>query len=355
MKKLLMISLLILLGCGRKPMTDEPVSQLAVYTKEDTSLRNDAMHFFKQLPPEATTPENELTAVKVKLGKILFYDTRLSKSGGNSCNTCHNLAGFGVDNEATSQGEDGDFGERNSPTVFNAALHNMQFWDGRAQTVEEQAGMPILNPHEMAIPHEGFLVDRLKQEKFYQDLFAAAFPADKQALSYANVQKAIGAFERTLLTPSSFDSFMEGNLGALNATEKAGLKIFLNSGCAHCHSGVGIGGTSFQKFGIYTDYRTLTNSRVDDQGRMKVTGKKSDEDVFKAPGLRNVEKTYPYFHDGSISSLDSTIIIMGKTQLNKTFSEEEVNALMSFLKSLTGDIQEDAKKVPLELSDRTTK
>jgi cytochrome c peroxidase len=221
--------------------------------------------------------------------------------------------------------------------------------------VEEQAGMPILNPGEMAIPHKGFLVDRLKKEPMYRDLFKTVYPEDKEPITYPNVQKAIGAFERTLLTPSRFDQFMNGKLDAIDSVEKAGMKIFLNSGCANCHNGVGMGGETMVKFGLYTDYRTLTKSRLDDQGKMKLTGKKTDEDVFKVPGLRNVEKTYPYFHDGSIVSLDSTIKIMAKVQLNKTFQDQELAAIARFLKSLTGDIREEAKKEPEELSSLTKK
>ncbi len=343
----MLIPLLVMTACFNKPNKEESVSQVSPTSKEDTVLFDQAKLFFKQLPPDAESKDNALTAAKVKLGKMLFYDNLLSNSGNNSCNSCHNLAAYGVDNEVTSVGDNGEHGKRNSPTVFNAALHNMQFWDGRARSVEEQAGMPILT--EMAIPHKGFLVDRLKVEATYKNYFYNAFPGEADPINYTNVQKAIGAFERTLLTPSRFDKFMHGDFAALTESEKTGMKIFLNVGCANCHNGVGIGGESLQKFGLYTDYRTLTNSRVDDQGRMKVTNNKADEDVFKVPGLRNVEKTYPYFHDGSITSLDSTIRIMAKIQLDRTFTTDEVQSISGFLRSLTGDVNEDAKKPPEEL------
>ncbi len=347
MKKLCLILSLVALACQTK---NRKVKELQPLTsKEDSILMNQAKMFFKELPARADDPNNPITASKVKLGKILFYDSRLSMRGNNSCNSCHRLDSFGVDHSATSKGDNGKQGNRNSPTVFNAALHNMQFWDGRAKTVEEQAGMPILNPDEMAIPHKGFLVDRLKNEKLYRDLFAAAFSADQEPISYGNVQKAIGAFERTLLTPSRFDSFMKGDSRAIDSTEKAGLKIFISSGCPVCHLGVGMGGESLQKFGLFTDYRTLTESRVDDQGRMRVTGKKTDEHTFKVAGLRNVEKTYPYFHDGSVANLDRAVSIMAKAQLNKTYSPEELNAVIKFLKTLTGQISEEAKRPPAEL------
>jgi len=350
MKKLLIVLLIVTaIACQQKSAKDEPVTITGVYTKEDSSLVNTAKMFFKVLPKDAVAAENEVTDAKVKLGQVLFYDTRLSKTGNNSCNSCHNLTTYGVDNVSTSKGDAGQTGERNSPTVFNAALHNMQFWDGRAATIEEQAGMPILNPVEIAIPHKGFLVTKLHKDTVYHKLFTSAFPGESEPVSFANLKNAIGAFERTLLTPSRFDKFMGGDLTALKPEEKAGLKVFIDSGCVACHNGVGIGGGSLQQFGIYTDYRTLTHSLLNDEGRYKVTGDKADKNVFKVPGLRNVEKTYPYFHDGSIVNLDSSIMIMAKTQLNKTFTGDEVKNIVAFLKTLTGDVREEAKKMPEEL------
>ncbi|HEY5370820.1 MAG TPA: cytochrome-c peroxidase [Hanamia sp.] len=318
-------------------------------TQANDSLLNEARNFFKPLPSVADNKNNEVTEPKVKLGKLLYYDTRLSRTGNNSCNSCHNLANYGVDNKITSTGDAGKQGSRNSPTVFNAALHNMQFWDGRAKDVEEQAGMPILNSVEMAIPHKGFLIDRLSTTKPYPEMFKEAFPEETKPLTYDNLQKAIAAFERTLLTPSRFDKFMQGDLNAITPEEKEGLKVFIASGCVSCHNGVGIGGGAMQKFGIVTDYRTLTKSTVNDEGRKTVTKNTSDKDVFKVPGLRNVAGTFPYFHDGSIANLDSAVKIMGKAQLNKTFSVEEEKQIVAFLNSLTGDVNPDAKTFPQEL------
>jgi cytochrome c peroxidase len=351
MKKLLILMLVTLtVACRQGSDQDKNASVKSVYTREDSALMDLAKTYFKVLPKEAGTAENQVSDAKVHLGQVLFYDARLSKTGNNSCNSCHNLATYGVDNAPTSIGDAGKRGDRNSPTVFNAALHNMQFWDGRAATVEEQAGMPILNPGEMAIPHKGFLVARLHKDTMYHALFTAAFPDEPEPVSYNNVRKAIGAFERTLLTPSRFDRYMSGDPAALNSEEKEGLAMFIHAGCGNCHNGVGIGGGSLQKFGIFTDYRTLTHSRLDDEGRLKVTGQKSDKDVFKVPGLRNIEKTYPYFHDGSITSLDSTVMIMAKSQLNKELTPGELSGIIAFLKTMTGDIREDARKVPPELA-----
>ena len=322
--------------------------------KTSTISRDDSLiamvkSVFKAIPDAPGYKKDPVLAAKVELGKMLFYDNRLSKKGNVSCNSCHNLNTFGNDNLPNSPGDDGKHGTRNSPTVFNAALQNMQFWDGRAKDVEQQAGMPIMNPIEMGIPHKGFLIDRLSGIKMYSDMFKAAFPTEKQAITYENLGKAIGAFERTLLTPSRFDKFMQGDKTALTEREKAGLTSFMNSGCTSCHNGVGIGGGSLQKFGVVTDYRTLTHSKIKDEGRKAVTKKNTDKDMFKVAALRNVQGTYPYFHDGSIANLDSAITIMGKAQLNKNLTKEEVSNINAFLKSLTGDINAEAKAIPAAL------
>lgn len=340
----MIILVAVVFACNQKGKNEK---NTAAKTEDSTFLL--ANNFFKPLPTVAENSDNPITQSKVKLGKVLYYDTRLSKTGNNSCNSCHNLATYGVDNLATSIGDAGKKGNRNSPTVFNAAIHNMQFWDGRAKDVEEQAGMPILNPAEMAIPHKGFLIDRLKGIKLYQDLFKAAFPDEAKPITYENLQKAIAAFERTLLTPSRFDKYMQGSRDAITEEEKQGLRVFVNSGCISCHNGAGIGGSTLQRFGLITDYRTLTKSKLNDEGRLTVTKNKADKDVFKVAGLRNVQGTFPYFHDGSIANLDSAVKIMGEVQLNKNLSDEEVTQVVSFLKSLSGDINPDVKAIPEEL------
>ncbi|MDN3655385.1 cytochrome-c peroxidase [Ferruginibacter paludis] len=351
MKKQLIIIVLciiaIIFSCNQ-PGKNETTTTSATTQPEDSTLII-ARNYFKPLPDVAENKENMITPEKVKLGKLLYYDTRLSKTGNNSCNSCHNLAANGVDNLATSIGDAGKRGTRNSPTVFNAALHNMQFWDGRAKDVEEQSGMPVLNSVEMAIPNKEFLMKRLDTIRLYQDMFKAAFPGKANSVTYENLQKAIAAFERTLLTPSRFDKFMQGDKNALSAEEKTGLSTFIASGCISCHNGVGIGGGSLMKFGLVTDYRTLTKSTMDDKGRENVTKNKEDNHVFKVPGLRNVQGTYPYFHDGSIATLDSAVKIMSKAQLNKNLSDKEIKDIVAFLNATSGDINADAKAVPPEL------
>lgn len=311
---------------------EEPISV------EDQILWANAQSYFQAVEGPAEKPENPITPAKVALGKMLYSDTRLSKTGNNSCNSCHNLATFGVDNESFSKGDAGKRGGRNSPSTFNAALHNMQFWDGRARTVEEQAGMPILNPVEMAIPSKEFLVQRLKGTKEYPRKFAAAFPKEADPLTYENLQKAIGAFERTLVTPSRFDKFIGHNPSYLNKEEKEGLKLFMETGCTNCHAGAAIGGGQMQKFGVFADYRQYTHSSNNDRGKQDQTGQAADKDVFKVPSLRNVAKTAPYFHDGSVQSLSEAIRIMAKVQLNKDLNNEQVRKIEVFLNSLTGEL-----------------
>jgi cytochrome c peroxidase len=205
-------------------------------TTADRELLQRAQETFQPLPAKAINAQNPITDAKVLLGKHLFYDTRLSKTGNNSCNSCHNLATFGVDNLPTSKGDNGGFGNRNSPTVLNAATHAFQFWDGRAKDVEEQAGGPILNPVEMAIPSKDFLITKLKGIKEYNDMFKAAFPTASDAVTYENVQNAIAAFERTLLTPSPFDKYLSGDHKALTSEQRIGMKTFMDAGCIQCHS-----------------------------------------------------------------------------------------------------------------------
>jgi cytochrome c peroxidase len=312
------------------------------------SLQITASGIFQPVPKQADNPENPITAEKVLLGKMLYYDTRLSMKGNNSCNSCHNLSTFGVDNKSFSIGDDGLPGGRNSPTVLNAALHTTQFWDGRAKDVEEQAGMPIMNPVEMHMPSKALVEDRLKKDENYKKLFAAAFPNDKNAVSYGNLEKAIGAFERTLITPSKFDEYLAGKASALTKEEKEGLDLFMKTGCTTCHAGVALGGQMFQKFGIYGNYWDLTKSAKVDSGKITISKNAADLYVFKVPSLRNVEKTGPYFHDGSVTDLNKAISIMAKAELNKTLSDAEAKSIATFLKTLTGKVPEDAMKNPFQ-------
>ncbi|WP_299209635.1 cytochrome-c peroxidase [Thermocrinis sp.] len=318
---------------------------IAVQRDSDSALLREARKYFQPLPKEIPAPpDNPTTKEKVELGKMLYYDPRLSLSGVISCNTCHNLATYGVDNVETSLGHGFKTGGKNAPTVLNAGFHIAQFWDGRAKDLEEQAKGPILNPVEMAMPSPELVVERLKSIDEYVKAFKKAFPQDKDPVTYDNVAKAIAAFERTLVTPSRFDEFLRGNTKALTKTEKEGLKLFIEKGCVSCHNGVGLGGNMFQKFGIYKPY---PYQDPEDLGRYNVTKNEADKYVYKVPSLRNVTRTYPYFHDGKVWDLREAVKIMGETQLGITLTEEEVAKIVAFLDSLTGRIPEHALKLPV--------
>jgi cytochrome c peroxidase len=305
-------------------------------------LWQQATLIFKPLPEAAPNPDNPVTQAKVELGEKLYFDQQLSKNETISCNSCHSLATFGVDNLPFSPGDDGELGGRNSPTVLNAALHGAQFWDGRAANLEEQAGMPILNPVEMAIPSKEFLVERLENVPGYPEMFAAAFPEDETPLSYENITRALAAFERTLLTPSRFDAYLEGDIQAITDDEKEGLRIFKQLGCTACHNGMTIGGHSFRKFGLSGPYWEHTLSPTQDEGRYQVTGEEADRYVFKVASLRNIEMTYPYFHDGSIAELADAVRVMAALQIGADLSDNQAAQLASFLKTLTGELPEQA-------------
>lgn len=299
------------------------------------------LKLFKPLPPVMESASNPLTDAKVELGRILYYENRLSKSHQFSCNSCHLLDKYGVDNEATSPGHKGLRGDRNSPTVYNAAGHFVQFWDGRAVDVEEQAKGPVLNPVEMAMPDEATVIATLKSMPEYPELFRKAFPGEAEPINYENFAKAVGAFERKLVTPSRWDKYLEGDRNALTAEEKAGFNKFMATGCATCHPGAYLGGTSYQKLGAK---KAWPNQK--DTGRHQVTKAGKDRMFFKTPSLRNIEKTAPYLHDGSVASLEETIHLMAEYQLAKKLSDAEVASIVTWLKSLTGELPLDFIRKP---------
>ena len=360
MKKAIYIGAMIMLlaSCGgteetqpvkseNKPSTSkEKVSSNTIentYSKDYSELDEKARTFFGALPTVAENPDNPITEEKVTLGKTLYFDKILSKDNTQSCNTCHNLNTYGVDNNSFSAGNNGELGGRNSPTTLNAALHMVQFWDGREPHVEAQAGGPVLNPVEMAMESEEAVVERLENSDLYIDLFEEAFPLDETPISYENMKLAIGAFERKLITPSKFDDYMNGNSHALNEAEKEGLNTFMEAGCTTCHMGPLLGGSMYQKFGLHADYWNHTQSVKKDNGRFDVTGKEADKYVFKVPSLRNISKTAPYFHDGSVESLNKAIAIMSVTQVGKELSEKEINSIALFMETLTGELPEELK------------
>lgn len=300
-------------------------------TKVALMSAEEAKGYFGALPAIADNPSNPATPEKVALGKALYFDPRLSKSAFISCNSCHNLATSGVDGLPISLGHRWQIGRRNAPTVLNAALHVAQFWDGRAADVEEQAGMPILSPSDMASSQE-LVLTRLRSIPEYVAKFSAAFPGEGEPLTYKNVAKAIAAFERTLVTPSRFDRFLRGDGSALSKKERAGLSSFVSFGCVECHNGAAIGGGSMQKFG-----KMRLPNGLEDSGRFAVTEKEEDRFVFKVPSLRNVALTAPYFHDGSVWTLEEATQIMADVQLGKKLNLKEAASIAAFLKSLNAD------------------
>ncbi|QRK08326.1 cytochrome-c peroxidase [Archangium violaceum] len=286
---------------------------------------------FKVLPTRFEDPKNPITPEKVELGRMLYFDTRLSKNQDVSCNSCHDLNKFGVDGKPFSTGHKKQLGGRNSPTVYNSGGHLLQFWDGRAANLEEQAKGPILNPVEMAMPSEERVVETVKSIPGYVTAFQKAFPGEADPVTYDNLAKAIGAFERQLVTPSRFDKFLAGDDKALSAAEKVGLQKFLEQGCQTCHNGPAIGG-SMQKLGLVVPFQSK------DQGRFDLTKKESDRMMFRVPTLRNVTKTAPYFHDGSVKELQTAVKLMAQHQFGKQISDADAKSIVTFLDSLTGEL-----------------
>lgn len=307
-------------------------------TDEDKKLLEEASLNFEPLPNVEVDKLDGVAKARVYLGKKLYLDPRLSTNDMISCNSCHRLDAFGVDNEPTSPGHEGKRGERNSPSSFNAFLHIAQFWDGRAKDVEEQALGPILNPVEMGMASDKDVIKKLKAIPDYVSEFKTAFPSEKSPLKYRNIGIAIGAFERTLVTPSEFDDYLRGDIRALSSTERQGLKKFMEIGCVTCHNGSAVGGGMYQKLGAVEDY-----PGNHDVGLYGVTKNEDDKFFFKVPSLRNVAVTGPWFHDGSITDLDEAVRIMGRYQLGVTLSEEDVSDIRAFLESLTGEVPDIAK------------
>lgn len=317
------------------------LSGIAVFsTLADAHAQDATLTEFQ--PPLRATWDQPLSAVdraKVDLGKILYFEKRLSRDNTLSCNSCHGLDNYGVDGKKFSIGFDGYVVGRNSPTVLNAFGHIAQFWDGRASTVEEQAKGPILAGGEMAMPSPEAVVKKLKGIMEYGPLFKAAFPEAKDPLTYDNVGNAIGAFERLLATPARWDLYLQGHDNALTPIEKRGLKRFVGLGCNTCHTGTLVGGDRYQKLGLVKPW---PNQK--DQGRYALTKKDADKMFFKVPSLRNIEKTGPFFHDSTSTKLADAVKKMAWHQLGKELNEQDTKAIVAFLKTMTGELPEHLTK-----------
>jgi cytochrome c peroxidase len=320
-------------GCGK------PADSVSVPAVSVDPLK---LEMFQPLPETMSTAANPITEAKERLGRVLYYEPRLSRGQDISCNSCHMLDKYGVDLQPTSDGFKGKRGDRNSPTVYNAAGHFVQFWDGRAADVEEQAKGPVMNPVEMAMPSEKHVVAVLKSMPEYVDLFRQAFPDDRDPVNYENMAKAIGAFERKLVTPSRWDKFLQGDSQALTNEEKAGFNLFMETGCQACHAGTYLGGSMYQMLGLAKPWPD-----VSDTGREKVTKNSADRMMFKVPGLRNIAETGPYYHNGKVQTLDQAVSRMAEYQLGKNLSDDEVRSIITFLKTLTGEIPAEYIKMPV--------
>jgi cytochrome c peroxidase len=323
---LIALILLSALGCGKQP---------------SSAIDPAKLQMFAALPESFPAKAGTLAEDQVNLGRMLYYEPRLSKSQKISCNSCHGLATYGVDSQPTSDGHRGQKGDRNSPSVYNAAGHFVQFWDGRAADVEEQAKGPMMNPVEMAMPAEKQVLAVLKSMPEYVAAFKKAFPQDKDPVTFDNAAKAIGAFERKLVTPSRWDKFLKGDQTALTSEEKIGFNGFLAAGCQTCHAGALLGANLYQKLGLVKPYPNQA-----DPGRAKATKSDADRMFFKVPSLRNIEKTGPYFHSGQVATLEQAVKEMTDYQLGKQLSDVEVNSIVTFLKTLTGEIPAEYIREP---------
>ncbi|WP_428357745.1 cytochrome-c peroxidase [Methyloprofundus sp.] len=294
---------------------------------------------WEALPTKAPAPANNpTTAEKVELGRILFHDPRLSSTGTVSCASCHNTMLGGEDNRPNSMGVNGQTGGRSAPTVWNSAFNEVQFWDGRAASLEDQAAGPVTNPIEMGMKNWDDVVDRLKSIDGYQAYFEKAF--GKNSISKDNATKAIAAYERTLITPNSpYDKYAKGNKKALTEQQVRGLNKVVELGCVNCHSGPAFNGPgTFQKFPLIDNaYLEKQYKLSEDKGLYEVTGKSGDENFFKVPTLRNIALTAPYFHNGSVKTLDKAVKVMANVQLGQKLTAAEVDDIVAFLNALTGE------------------
>jgi cytochrome c peroxidase len=322
---------LVLFGCMEAGRQKE---EKKILTEADKLLIESANRYFAQLP-EPADPNTPIA----RLGKKLYFEEAVSANGKLSCNSCHPIDNYGVDNLPVSPGFDGTLGTRNSPTTFNAWFHATQFWDGRSPDLIDQAKGPPLNPIEMGLSEPTDVENILANLPEYPEMFAAAFSEEANPITFDNFARALAAFQETLATPAAFDAFLEGAANALTEVQKEGLSLFIETGCIVCHTGPGLGGNNMFRFGlVHGPYYEFTGSTGRDLGVAEVTGSEADKYVFKTPALRNIEMTAPYFHDGSVESLAEATRIMAYTQLGRELDDEQISKIVEFYRSLTGEI-----------------
>lgn len=290
--------------------------------------------------------DNPITEHKINLGRVLFFDPRLSVDGTISCNSCHNVMSGGTDGRSVSVGVSGQKGGRSSPTVFNAAFLSVQFWDGRAKSLEEQAKGPLTNPIEMGNKDHGVVIDRVKQIPGYADLFKKAFPPQGE-INIDNLAKAIATYERTLITPNTpFDRYLKGQKKAISAQAQKGWETVQKVGCLACHSGSNFAGPELPEGqGFFMKFPTFPGSEFEkkyslakDTGKYTVTKNDADKNMWRVPTWRNIALTAPYFHNGSVQTLPEAVKVMAKTQLNRDLADPEVSDIVAFLETLSGDV-----------------
>jgi cytochrome c peroxidase len=316
------------------------------------NLLERARQLFKPLPADAGTADRPLTPERVALGRALFFETRVSTDGKVSCGGCHNPWFYGTDALPRSVGNGGKLVPRNAPTVFNTALQFVQHYGGNRADVEEQAVKALVSPLAYGNKDYAAAEARLRALPGYRAMFEKAFPGEAEPVTAENWGKTIGAYERTLITPAPFDRYLNGDTEALSASAQRGLDKFMAYGCAGCHNGAAVGGQMYQKFGVTQDYWTATGSKEvelfngRDKGRFHDTKNEADAFIFKVQQLRNVAVTPPYFHDGSVATLDDAVRIMAKVQLGRELGEADVVDLVAFLHSLTGEVPAEFATVP---------
>lgn len=306
-----------------------------------------AKQVFGPLPADMATSAFPTTPARVALGRKLFFDPRLSADGTVSCATCHRPALYGTDALPKSVGVEHRANARNAPTVLNAALQFTQHWIGDRLNVEDQATRALTGRGSFGNADVAAVVRKIKALPGYEAEFRQAFPDEPEPVTPENWGKAIGAYERKLVTPAPFDAYLNGDATALSPAAERGLRAFIDVGCASCHNGAGIGGSSLQKFGVVMDYWKKTGSTVVDEGRFNDTKNPADRYLFKVPGLRNVALTPPYFHDGSVATLPEAVSVMATVQLGKDLTEQQVSEVVAFLDSLTGRLPADFATAPV--------
>jgi cytochrome c peroxidase len=318
----------------------------AADVKESASLLTQAREIFKPLPQDMGSAEFPVIEARAALGRMLFFDPRITIDANVGCTTCHQPALYGTDALPKSLGVQQRPHARNAPTVLNSAL-SITHWRGDRESVEDQVIKALTSPISGGHLTEQAAADRVGRIQGYVPLFKAAFPREANPVTARNIAHAIGAYERTLLTPSPFDAYLEGNIKALPPAAQNGLQKFITTGCAACHQGVGVGGAMYAKFGLHEDYWRATGSVSIDKGRVDVTKDPDDLYVFRVPSLRNVAMTPPYFHDGSVTNLPDAVRVMARVQLGMNLSDIDTRAIVAFLETLTGELPETFSAAPV--------